>query len=220
MALALPPPLPLPGGQRGRILALLVTLLALALLWWAVASPLLGWYADRQEALAQRQALAARMALLVRRLPALRQQVREAAHAGDPGAHALIEGSSDAVAGAAIQEKVASLATALGVSLSSTETLAGAPDGADRRVGVRISLDAPFPVVVHLLAAIGSAQPSLLVDDLQMHGARILGQPESAPLNVAFTVLGYRHPDQGEASPDGRAPAGTDAGDQGEPGGG
>ncbi|WP_428377086.1 type II secretion system protein GspM [Lichenicoccus sp.] len=213
MALALP--LPLPGGQRGRILALLLTLLAAALLWWAAAGPLLGWYADRQDGLAQREALATRMALLVQRLPALRQQVRDAAHAGDPGAHALIEGSSDAVAGAAIQEKVAALATALGVSLSSTETLAGAPDGAYRRVGVRISLDAPFPVVVHLLAAIDSAQPSLLVDDLQMHGARILGQPESAPLNVAFTVLGFRHPDQGEAPPDARAPAGAGADDQG-----
>ncbi|TLU71413.1 type II secretion system protein GspM [Lichenicoccus roseus] len=210
--MAAPQALSLPDGQRGRVLALLLTVVVLALFWWAIVSPILGWYAERQDALAQRQALAARMTMLVQRLPALRQQVRDTARAGDPGAHALVEGGSDAVAGAAIQETVASLATGLGVSLSSTETLAGAPDGAYQRVGVRVSLDAPFPVVVHLLAAIAAARPSLLVDDLQMHGARILGQPESAPLNVAFTVLGFRRPDRGEPQP---TPGGGVTGDAG-----
>ena len=187
--------LDLPDGRQGRILAVLIALLALALVWLGVVAPLIDWHDQRQDALEQRQQLAARMALLVRRLPALRAQAQSMTASGRPGTGVLIEGNSDAVASAAIQEKVAVMAAALGTSLSSTETLSAVREGAYRRVGVRISLDAAFPTVVHLLQSIETAQPSLLVDDLQMHGTRLIGQSDSAPLNVAFTVIGFRHLD-------------------------
>ncbi len=192
--------LELPEGRQGRLLALLVTLLALALLWLALLQPLVDWYADRREALQQRQALAARMTLLVRRLPALRAQARATALAGQPGAGILIDGS-DAVASAAIQEKVSAMAAASGLSLSSTETLPAVRAGAYRRVAVRVSLEAAFPLVVRLLRSIETTRPSLLVDDLQVHGTRLLGQSETAPLNVAFTVLGFRRPDAAAPGP-------------------
>ncbi len=192
--------LQLPEGRQGRILALLLALLALALLWLALLQPLLDWYGDRGEVLRQRQALAARMSLLVRRLPALRAQAQATALAGQPGAGILIDGS-DAVASAAIQEKVSAMAAASGLSLSSTETLSAVRAGAYRRVAVRVSLEAPFPLVVRLLRSIETARPSLLVDDLQIHGTRLLGQSETAPLNVAFTVLGFRRPDAAAAGP-------------------
>ncbi len=201
--------LDLPTGRNGRVLAVLIALLALALLWLAVAGPLVGWHEERRDALEQRQALAARMALLVQRLPALRAQAQAMTVSGQLGAGALIEGSSDAVASAAIQEKVAAMAASLGFSLSSTETLAGTREGEYRRVGVRVSLDAAFPVVVQLLQSIETAQPSLLVDDLQVHGTRLIGQSDNAPLNVAFTVIGFRHPDA--ATPEPAAPPGADA---------
>ena len=193
--------LDLPTGRNGRILAVLITLLALALVWRAVAVPLIGWHDDRREALEQRQALADRMAALVQRLPMLRRQAQAIAASGQATAGALIEGNSDAVASAAIQEKVAAMAASLGLSLSSTETLAATREGAYRRVGVRVSLDAAFPVVVHLLQSIETAQPSLLVNDLQIHGTRLLGQSDSAPLNVAFTVLGFRRFDASAPEP-------------------
>ena len=200
--------LDLPDGRNGRILAVLLALLALALVWLAVVAPLIAWHDERRDALEQRQALAARMALLVRRLPALRAQAEAMTASGRPGAGVLIEGNSDAVAAAAIQEKVAVMAAALGTSLSSTETLAATREGAYRRVGVRISLDAAFPTVVHLLQSVEAAQPSLLVDDLQMHGTRLIGQSDSAPLNVAFTVIGFRHLDASVPEP--AAPPATD----------
>lgn len=193
--------LDLPDGRQGRILAVLIALLALALVWFVIVGPLIEWHDDRQDALEQRQALAARMALLVRRLPVLQAQARAMTASGRPGAGVLIEGNSDAVASAAIQEKVAVMAASLGTSLSSTETLTATREGAYRRVGVRISLDAAFPTVMRLLQSIETAQPSLLVDDLQMHGARMIGQSDSAPLNVAFTVIGFRHLDASVPEP-------------------
>ena len=193
------PALEMPQGRNGRVLAVLITLLALALLWRGIAAPLTDWYDARAETLRQQQAMAQRMTMLVRRLPLLRAQVQAQtqAHAGpgQAGAASLIEGNSDAVASAAIQEKVSAMAGALGLSLSSTETLPASREGAYRRVGVRLSLDASFTVVVRLLQSIQTAQPSLLVDDLQIHATRLLGQPDEAPLNVSLTVLGYRRLD-------------------------
>ena len=200
--------LELPTGRNGRALALLITLLAAALVWRAGALPLMDWYDARGEALRQHQALATRMELLARRLPVLRNEAAALSTSGRAGATALIAGNSDAVASAAIQEKVSAMAGTLGLSLSSTETLAGARAGAYRRVGVRISLDAAFPVVVHLLAAIESAQPSLLVDDLQIHGTRLLGQTDTAPLNVSLSVLGFRA--EGQAATDSAPAASAD----------
>ena len=195
----------LPTGRNGRLLAVLIALLALAVLWLGIAMPLLDWHAARAEALAQRRALADRMALLVARLPSMQARAHALSASGRAGATALIPGNSDAVASAAIQEKVAALASSLGLSLASTETLAAASEGSYRRVGVRVSMDAAFEVVVRLLGAIEAARPSLLIDDLQIHGTRLLGQTGSAPLNVAFTVIGYRRPDAAESRHPGAA---------------
>ena len=207
--------LDLPTGRNGRILAVLIALVVLALIWRAIASPLIGWYDDRADRVARNQLLAARMGLLVHRLPALRRQATLTANAGQAGAGALIEGNSDAVASAAIQEKVAAMAAAMGTSLSSTETLNATREGAFRRIGVRISLDAAFPLVVHLLQSIETARPSLLIDDLQIHGTRLLGQTDSVPLNVAFTVIGFRRVDVAAPDPAGAAaPAASDGSEE------
>ena len=179
----------LPDGRAGRALALAMTAAVLLLLWEAVGSPLIGWYQDRAQAIEGRRQMAARMEMLAAELPAL----REAAAGSDArsGPVALIEGSSDAVAAAALQEKVQQMASSLGATLSSTESLPASQAGAYRRVGVRISVSAPFEVMVRLVAAIEQASPSMLIDDLQLHGSRILVQAAS-PLEGALTVMAFR----------------------------
>ena len=195
-----PAGLTLPTGRAGRVLALGLAILALLLLWEAVGVPLRGWYDDRADALAGRIALAARMQTLAAQLPALRRAA--AAGAAHAGPAALIEGSSDAIAGAALQERVQQMAASLGATLSSTESLPASQAGAYRRVGVRIAVTAPFEVMVRLIAAIEQASPTMLIDDLQLHGSRIQMQA-AAPLEGALTVLAFR---QG-------GPAGSTSGD-------
>jgi general secretion pathway protein M len=197
--------LTLPTGRAGRLLALGLLLLVLVLLWEVIGSPLCDWYRSRSEALSGREALAERMEILAARLPALRRD----SEAGGirPGAGALIDGSSDAIAGAALQGQVQQMASALGASLSSSETLPGSPAGGSggpggdyRRVGVRISVTAPFAVMVRLIAGIEQATPAMLVDDLQLHGSR-LQLEGNTPLEATLTVLAFRH---GEPDPAGR----------------
>ena len=205
----------LPTGRSGRLLALGILLLLLLVVWQAIASPLLDLYRDRAQALDARRAVAVHMAAQAAQLPALRRLA--ASGNARLGPVALIAGTSDAIAAAALQERVQQMATGLGATLSSTESLPPTPArgqgqgqaqgqaGPYRRVGVRIAVTAPFDVMVRLLAAIEQASPSMLIDDLQLHGSRIQLQP-NAPIEGSLTVLAFR---RGTGA--GTRPATTDA---------
>ena len=212
----------LPTGRLGRLLALGIAALLLVVLWEAIGGPLAGLYRGRAQALAERRTVAVHMAGLAAQLPALRR----AATAGGarPGPVALIAGSSDAIAAAALQEQVQQMATGLGATLSSSESLqpsqgggqgggqggrqgAGRETGGYRRVGVRIAVTAPYDVMVRLLAAIEQASPSMLIDDLQLHGSRIQ-LLQNAPLEGSLTVLAFR---RGTGTAGGGVPSDGDA---------
>ena len=114
--------LALPGGRPGKLLAVALVLLVLALIWVVVAGPLMRLYADRAEALEQQRNIAHRMELLAATLPEL--QARAEAEAGSgPAPNALISGNTDAIAGATLQQRVQDMASRVGANLTSTETL-------------------------------------------------------------------------------------------------
>jgi len=183
----------LPTGRRGQALAVALLLLVLAAAWAAVASPLLSWHADRAEALQQRTTLARRMAQVAAGLPDLQRQAAAAAAAG-PATTALLEGASDAVAGATLQQLIQDMAGRAGATLSSTEALPAEAVAAFRRIGVRVALSAPWAVLVQLLHAVEQSSPQMLVDDLQIHGVRQFGTTSEPPLEASFVVLGFRAP--------------------------
>jgi len=183
----------LPTGRRGQLLAWGLLLVLLATAWVAVAAPLLDWHGGREEALQQRAILARRMAQAASRLPDLQRQAAAAATAG-PVAATLLDGSTDAVAGATLQQLIQDMAARAGATLSSTETLPAEAVASYRRIGVRVALSAPWGVLVQLLRAVEQASPQMLVDDLQIHGARRFGVAGEPPLEASFTVLGFRAP--------------------------
>ena len=182
----------LPTGRRGQALAMALLLLVLAMAWLAVAEPLVAWHADRAEALQQRSALARRMAQVAATLPGLRQQA--AAASAGPAAATLLDGSTDALAGAALQQLIQDMAGRAGAALSSTEALPAEAVASYRRIGVRVAVSAPWAVLVQLLREVGQASPQMLVDDLQIRSSRLFGIPGELPLEASFTVLGFRSP--------------------------
>ena len=183
--------LALPTGRRGKILALGFAVLAAGAGWAGVVDPVLGWHAERAEALAQRQAAARRMAQIARSLPELEQQAAAAATSGPPPG-AVLQGTTDAVAGAALQQLVRDMATGAGAVLSSTETLPVEQAGTFRRIGLRIAFSAPWPVLVRLLLAVEQATPMMLVDDLQVRGPRLQVGPSDPALETSLVVLAFR----------------------------
>jgi general secretion pathway protein M len=178
----------LPDGPRGRIIATALTLTLLAALWFGAAAPLIGCYQDRAEQLAQRQSLLRHMQDLVETLPALEHARPEAQAAPS----ALLQGTTDALAAAAMQSMVQGMAAASGVELASMETLPVDARGAYRRIGLRVSLAAPWPVLIGLLREAGQGQPRMLVDDLQLHAVQVEAGVAAVPVNASFTLLAFR----------------------------
>lgn len=186
----------LPDGPRGQALAAALTLTVLAALWFGVAAPLIAWYQGNAEELSQRRTLLLHMRQAAETLPALEHQSAGAR----PAPTALLPGETDALAAAAMQNAVQGLATAAGVELTSTETLPADTSGAYRRIGLRVSLAAPWPVLIELLRAAGHAQPRMLIDDLQLRVAPMQEHSAATPINASFTLLAFRSASAGGKS--------------------
>jgi general secretion pathway protein M len=185
----------LPSGWPGRFLALGVTMAVLGALWIGVAAPLLGWYAERAMELEHRRALVWRMTGLAEGLPDLRHQAQAALGPGEFSIEDTLEGASDALAGAALQEGLQEMAARAGAPLSSAEALPGEPAGLYRRIRVRVTFNAPWSAVVRLLQEVGRASPRMLVEEFQLRWPPTV--PRSGPrrIEASFTAIAFRASD-------------------------
>lgn len=179
----------LPEGLRGRILAVALLITVLATAWLGVVVPLSDWYGERAETIDRQTTLTRRMAQIAADLPRLRAQ---AATTQTAVPVTVLDGTTDAVAGAALQQRLQQIASGLGATLTSTELLSGDPAGAYRRIGIRIAVSSSWPVIVRLLDAIASDTPRLLVNDLQIQSMRASLTDADPTLNVTMVVFGFR----------------------------
>jgi hypothetical protein len=184
-------PITLPTGAAGRVLALLLAALAALVLWAAAVAPLMDWHARRAEALAHKQALLTRMQALAASLPEWRQAQARAAAQG-PARAALLEGTSDAVAAAALQSLVQAMANRAGATVNSMEILPAEPRGPYRRIAVRVIAEGQWPVLLDLLRAIEDAAPRMLIDGLHLRGPDARTFTDAPPISASFSVLGFR----------------------------
>ncbi len=195
----------LPQGRRGRALALGITLTGMALLWSAVGQPLLDAHASASQALARRQVLASRMAGLAGSLPQLRAAVASLRSQAAPVV-AVVEGGTDAIAAATLQGSMETMAAHVGARLTSAEALPAEPAGGYRRLALRVTVDATWPVLVGLLQAVEQATPRMFIDDLQLHATPAARTTRELPLDIAFTLLAFRAADPAPARPGVAAP--------------
>lgn len=197
----------LPTGLRGRILAVAITLILVAVAWIGIVSPLVDLYGERADALDDRVQIATRMARLAAQLPALQAKARAAEKSGPPPM-LTIEGASDAVAAARLQSLVQDMATQAGASLTNIETIPAESVGAYRRIGLKLSLDAPWPVLVNLMRTVERGRPPILIDDVQIHAAMAPGNGAPQSLDAGFTVYAFRSAAAPEPPPAAAPPPG------------
>jgi general secretion pathway protein M len=179
----------LPDGRRGQILAAGLAVFVVLAIWLGVVSPALEFYGTRADALEALRLRSAREAALVETLPALRA---EAQNTGSAPTRQVLTGTTDAIAGATLQEQVQTMAAAANAQLTSIETLPGEQIGAYRRIGVRLELSAQLGVVIDLLKSIEEATPSMLVDDVRLTATPVGPMNAQLPLDCAFTVYAFR----------------------------
>src|SRR5262249_7769741 len=116
-------------GRRSRLLAIILLLAALGAVYLLVADPLLDLYTGRQTILEQRRMLALHLAALASEVPTLRARVAEVRAAASNSRADFFAGDSDAIASANLQKRVEELATSVGATIASSETLSAEPRG-------------------------------------------------------------------------------------------
>lgn len=199
----------LPTGRRGQIVAVGAALVAVMALWLIVISPLIGFYSDRSDRLEKQQAVLHRMERLVAQRQALMDQAAGLGDAG-PSKGNLLDGSSIPVATAALQGMVQDIAGTSGATLASVESLPGETGNGYRRVGVKLSLSASWPVLIHFLEALQESDTPMAIDDLQVHsGSETPKTPDQQVFEAGFVVYApaTAEPQQKEAAPAAEAPA-------------
>jgi hypothetical protein len=191
----------LPTGRRGHALALALLAVLLLILWQGLIAPLVGLYGDRAEELAFLKVRAAKMANLAEQVPALKKRADIAAHAG-PAPAMVLEGSSDAVAAATLQNRVQDMAAAAGTALVSVDYLpVETVGGTYHRIGLKISLNAQWPALVALLKSVEQASPPMLIDDVQIHGSPLPVLNRTRGLEANFTIYALRAGSAGDRKP-------------------
>jgi len=179
----------LPIGRNGRILAASLAVLTVLSIWIGLISPVLDWYAGRAAHLQDLRARAAREQALIASLPMLKKAAEAAAATPT---RAVLSGATDAIAGAALQEQVQTMANQASAQLTSIETLPAEQVAGYRRIGVRVEMNAQLGVVVALLKSVEEAQPSMLVDDIHLTATPVGMLAKPLPLDASFTVYGFR----------------------------
>jgi len=181
----------LPTGRPGRILALGIAVAIPIVLWFGIGAPLVQWHAERAAALAERRELARHMEDLLAEIPDLQRRATQ-----EPklvGADSLLAGDSDAIAAAALQEKVQAIAADTGATVSSAEILPAQEFGGYRRIGLRIAVySRVWSGLVRLLQGMQQATPKMLVGELEVRAMPTRAADVDSPISATITVLAYR----------------------------
>jgi general secretion pathway protein M len=178
----------LPDGTPGKILAVSIAALLLAILYVAIVVPLAGLFDANAQALEDRRAVLVRYEQAARDLPRLRDEGE--ARGQQPGGGLLLAGSSDAVAAADLQSALKELVEADGATLESAQTLPAETIGAFRRVGVRLAFSGSLDLLTSVLLGIEASNPVLSVGGLELRSSE--DDDSSQNLTIAMDVYGFR----------------------------
>jgi general secretion pathway protein M len=186
-----------PGSLLSRTLALVLLALVAIGGYRFVVAPVLDTYRaneeaiERAETLVQRQrALAAQRPLLLARLDEEKQQADTIA--------GYLQGPSDALAAAQLQDRVKEVVEAAGGELRSTRILpaeAVEDSPGTRRTALRVQMVVSIDGLAEILYGLEAGQPYVLIDELSVRNQRERRrrhEPEGEPkLDVNLELSGF-----------------------------
>ena len=184
-------------GRRGQALAVGASFIAIFFVWFGVINPVRTWFDDRRIVLEQRQDLLRHMRDLAASLPVLRAASADKRDDGAGKDTIMLPGATDAIAAADLQERVQGMASAAGFNLNAVETLPPAVVGGGHKVALRISLNAPWPVLVDLVGAIERSKTRIFIDDVHFHSPVVVGHMAKLPIQASMVLYGFRPADAG-----------------------
>lgn len=182
----------LPEGNLGKALAVAAGAVSVAAIYAVAIEPLMSFYGHGRQTLQERLEVLHRVEASAAELPRLRaaaKEWREKTRDGD----LLFVGSSDAVAGAALQSTLKELIEDGSATLSSAEVLPAETADKFRRVAIRVSFSGDLTLITDVLRGIEGARPAIFVDNLDIRTAGDSARDdEGKSFTIAFDVHGFR----------------------------
>jgi general secretion pathway protein M len=186
-----------PGSLLARTLALALLAAAVAGGYLLVVLPVLHAYRDNGAAIEQAEALLQRQRALAAQRPLLLARIEEEKEQADAVA-GYLQGPSDALAAAQLQDRLKAVVEAAGGELRSTRILPAVAVEASpgtRRAALQVQMVVTIAGLAEILYGLETGQPYVLIDELSVRNQRERrrrGEPESEPmLDVSLKLSGF-----------------------------
>jgi general secretion pathway protein M len=186
-----------PGSLLARALALALLAAAVAGGYLLVALPVVHAYRDTGAAIEQAEDLLQRQRALAAQRPSLVARIEEEKAQADAVA-GYLQGPSDALAAAQLQDRLRAVVEAAGGELRSTRILPAVAVEASpgtRRAALQVQMIVTIAGLAEILYGLESGQPYVLIDELSVRNQRERrrrGEPESEPmLDVSLRLSGF-----------------------------
>ena len=176
-----------------RLAAVLLLLGVILLLQQGVVAPILQSLQDSRDAIDDAAVRLSRIKAIAATKPELEDLA--AKMASDMGhSDAFLRADTEALAGAALQERLRQLTGAQGISLGAIQWAGGKTESGLGRISVRVQVTTTIGPLYELLGQVEASTPLLFIDDIdiQASAGSDPGQPmQAGPLSVAFECYGY-----------------------------
>jgi len=181
--------------RLSRLLALALLVVVIAVPYLTIVRPYLDALSENREAILEQAALRDRYVGLAAGDAGADEQLAALHDEGGPGESAYLQGDSEALVSADLQNRVKTVVQDNGGVLNSTQILDPATESGFRRLAVRVRLSASTEALYKILYDLESQRPFLFVDNIDINARTIRspgrGERESVELIVAFDLSGF-----------------------------
>ncbi|RDD63066.1 type II secretion system protein GspM [Ferruginivarius sediminum] len=185
---------PIPRWAR-RVAAVLLLLAAEGLVYVAVIAPVVASYDDTRQRLGEQKELLSRYLAVAGGRESLEKRV-QALRERQSNSGAFLYGKTEALAAAALQDRVRSVMRKAGGDVRSVQNLPAESADGLTRVGLRVQVVANIRDVRTILHELETGDPLLFVEELDLRGRLQRGEDDkptvSEELLVRLSVVGYR----------------------------
>jgi general secretion pathway protein M len=182
--------------RLSRLLAVALLVFVLAIPYLLILRPYVATLQANRDALAEQVALRDRYAGLAAAGAGLDERLEDLRDQSD-GQSAYLEGASEALVAADLQNRVKTVVQDNGAVLNSTQILEAADEDGFRRLAVRVRMAASTEALYKALYALESDRPFLFIDNIDINAhivRRRDGRGEDVELMVVFDLFGFMRP--------------------------
>lgn len=177
-----------------RIVAVGLLCLAVAVIYAIVLRPFIDLYADQREAISEQRQLLDRYRRYAAARADLGEQL-EVLQSDRSAQEGYLQGDSETLVAAQLQNRIRSVVQATGAKLSSTQVLQATDEASFRRITVRVTMTCGIVDLQKIFHQLEGGRPYLFLDNVDVSGEQARRRSGEVAvredLNVSFDVYGF-----------------------------